>query len=225
MKPILSIAALALLSISTANVASGALIAGQSLGIDLGNVTATNSFNVANASAAFFTGSPISGLVDIAGGSVSGVTMQFNNFGSMGTIAAAPGGIPAPFDSSNTIDYASSMSAATITLNGLDDALIYRVTIVAALDTWTTVPNTYTVAGISADPIDVLSSDNISVLDNITISGGVMQIVGDNSVSSYGGVFNSVLIEAFAAPVPEPSTALCGGLAGLLMLTRRRRTA
>lgn len=212
---------LLLLSLTSAH---GALVAGQSIGLDLGTIAPTNHFNALEP-AQVFPSLVISGLVDLTGTPISGVTVKCSNFGNLGA-ASGPTEAISPFNDSNTQDWMGSQGAVTIVISGLDDALTYDVSIIGHADTWAA-GTFYSIDGVNSSTItagSTNSADTLRVFNDVSISGGTLTIMSDTPQVSWGGYFSALVIEAQSA-VPEPGSILLSGIAGIGAMVRRRRLA
>ena len=201
----------------------GALSVGQSLGVDLGTVAPTNNFNIFSSYIPIppLPEVPVGSVIDLTGATVPGVSLTFPNYANTSSAALAPT-VGAPFNASNSIDYVYSQGVITVVVNGLDDSLLYNVTVLSYSDFWTSSPQDIAVNGQPLAPVVVTSSDNIRVIENLEISGDSITITAFNPAISYGGLINALVIEAVASPVPEPSTGILAALALPVLLRRRR---
>lgn len=205
---------------------NAAIVAGQTIGVDIGNADGTTpNWTLVTA---FNTSVNASDLSD--GSAISGVSLLFNS--STGNIFIN--------DLSNTADtnnllnapqnvltdgggaFAGGLNTITLNFNGLDDSLTYNLEIFS-LGTGTTT-DSISINGSAADWGTAFDTRNERRLadQGIVFSGQSTNGSGQLSFAishNNNPVLNAVRLTA----VPEPSSAILFGLGGLALILRRSK--
>ncbi|WFB35820.1 PEP-CTERM sorting domain-containing protein [Kiritimatiellota bacterium B12222] len=170
------------------------------------------------------------GGLNYADGTVAtGIGLEINNHKNSVTDQGVWGADKAWVDADATADYIwRDESAFSITLTGLDDALTYDISMVAARNGGTNRVGTYTVQGLTTT--DDVSSAGINIatsFSNRTLLNwsAVSPISGEIVLTATPDSGQTVFVNAMQiVTIPEPGTLMLVGIAGgVLILSRLRR--
>ena len=203
-------------SISAAN---AAIFANDIIGLDFGITAATNNYNTLSA---VNTGS--TSLTELSGGSViTGVSVTTSGFSfSNNDSDHLVGTGPLSSNESNLTDWWGG--SGTITFSGLDDSLVYDLTLGHAFNVnATNTDTTFTVDGTTITTYhDNVAGSSYGTLTGLSTDGaGNLTISASPAAGSAVAAISALTLTANT--VPEPTSAALLGLGGLALITRRKR--
>jgi hypothetical protein len=220
---------LAAATFAAAGSANAAILLGQSIGLDFGDVAATNNFN---SIAATGTSGDLFILTD--GTTTTGVTVTVSDDGSNNFFNDDSGdsltGLSSDYNISNVTDWYGAGGSGTQTLtfvfSGLDSNLTYNIQGVIGGFTGNGVTDgtSMTIDGSTQDfSPDTMSSDpRIVNFSDISVDSGTGTTDGSLTITVQNGGI-PVISALTISTVPEPSSTALLGLGGLALILRRRK--
>lgn len=212
--------------------ANAALVAGQTIGVDIGDtaVAPASNFNVvATGPDRPPANEVIADAIDITGSNTGvGITVDTLTEAGEGSSAGQGGhngdtndslvGLPSIFQVEHVTDWVFRLDSVLFT--GLDDSLLYEVTFVIGGFTGDGASNgqTVTIDGQTASLGDISDDPRFATLTGLSSTGGelLVDLAAPDAVLPVGSALT------LTAVVPEPGSLALLGLGGIVMLRRRR---
>lgn len=209
--------------------ANAAILAGQTIGLDFGDVAPTNNFNGISS-----TGTSGDLVILADGSTTTGVTINVttNNGNSFfnGDTGDSLTGLSSDYDVSNVTDWMGDIGGGarsiTLTFSGLDSNLSYNLEgVIGGFSGNTATDGTaMTIGGtaLSFAPDTASSDPRIVNFSGVTVDSGTSTTDGTLTITIDDATVPVISALTITA-VPEPSSTALLGLGGLALIMRRRK--